>query len=84
MTTPRRKIVLRPSWLRARLAKWGLLPYRFGLGRLASGQVMVLTTRGRVTGRVRNTPLWYVRDGGKVCGISGWGTSSDWFKNVQA
>ena len=72
-----------PSWLRGRLAKWPVLVYRLGLGSLIAGQVMVLTTRGRLTGRVRNTPLWYVREGDTVFCISGWGPSSDWSRNLK-
>ena len=45
---------------------------------------MVLTTRGRRTGRVRQTPLWYVRKGNIIYCFSGWGASSDWFKNLEA
>lgn len=74
----------RPSWLRSRLAKWALLAYRLGLGRLAGRWVLVLTTRGRGTGRVRKTPLWYARDGDVVYCFSGWGTTSDWYRNVKA
>ena len=66
------------------MAKWALLPYRLGLGFLLARQVMVLTTRGRVTGRLRKTPLWYVRDGDAVYCFSGWGASSDWWRNLEA
>ena len=73
-----------PSWLRARLAKWPLLAYRLGLGPVIAGRVMVLTTKGRVTGRSRKTPLWYVRDGNQIYCISGWGPYGDWWKNLNA
>jgi deazaflavin-dependent oxidoreductase (nitroreductase family) len=66
------------------MAKWALLPYRLGLGFLLARQVMILTTRGRATGRLRKTPLWYVRDGGAVYCFSGWGASSDWWRNLKA
>ena len=74
---------LRPSWLRARLAKWALMPYRLGLGILLGKKVMLLTTTGRVTGRERRTPLWYLRQGDIVYSLSGWGSSSDWFQNLK-
>jgi deazaflavin-dependent oxidoreductase (nitroreductase family) len=45
---------------------------------------MVLNTRGRATDRERRTPLWYVRDGDTIYCFSGWGSSSDWFKNLVA
>ena len=75
---------LRPNWLRRRLAKWPLLPYRLGLGFLIARQVLVLTTRGRVTAKERRTPLWYVNDGDNIYCLSGWGASSDWWKNLEA
>ena len=75
---------LRPSWLRARLAKWAGLLYRLGLGAVIARQVMILTTRGRATGVPRRTPLWYVRDGDTIYCVSGWGSSSDWLKNLEA
>ena len=75
---------LRPNWLRRRLAKWALLPYGMGLGFLIAKQVMILTTRGRVSAKERRTPLWYVSDGGAIYCLSGWGASSDWWKNLEA
>jgi deazaflavin-dependent oxidoreductase (nitroreductase family) len=75
---------LRPSWLRARLAKWAVLPYRSGLGFLLARQVMILTTRGRKTGKARRTPLWYIREEDTIYCLSGWGSSSDWLKNLRA
>ena len=74
---------LRPGWLRSHFAKWALLPYKLGLARLLQRRVMVLTTVGRVTGRPRKTPLWYVREGDTIFSLSGWGPSSDWLKNLQ-
>ena len=74
----------RPSWLRSRLAKWAFYAYRLGLGRLLGRWVLVLATRGRETGRVRKTPLWYVRESDLVYCLSGWGTNSDWYLNVKA
>ena len=75
---------IRPSWLRSRLAKWALLAYRLRLGFLVAHKVMVLTTHGRLTGRPRRTPLWYVREDDTLYCLSGWGASSDWLKNVRA
>ena len=75
---------LRPNWLRRRMAKWAFLAYRLGLGPLLARWVMVLTTRGRVSGRARRTPLWYIRQGNTIYCLSGWGPSSDWFRNLGA
>ena len=44
---------------------------------------MILTSTGRRTGRARKTPLWYVRDRDHVYCFSGWGSSSDWLKNLE-
>ena len=86
MTTPTDKEIkhLRPNWLRRRLAKWALLPYRMRLGFLIGKQVLILTTRGRVSTKDRRTPLWYVSDGDNIYCLSGWGASSDWWKNPEA
>ena len=58
--------------------------YALGLGFLLAHKVMILTTTGRATGRRLRTPLWYVREGDTICCLSGWGSSSDWLKNLQA
>lgn len=79
-----RKQPPRPSWLRRRLARWPVLAYRLGFGALLAGRVMILTTRGRATGGLRKTPLWYARDGDVIYCVSGWGPSSDWWKNLIA
>jgi deazaflavin-dependent oxidoreductase (nitroreductase family) len=70
--------------LRARLAKWALLPYQLGLGFLLARQVLVLTTTGRITGKMRQTPLWYVRQRDVIYCFSGWGSSSQWWRNLIA
>jgi len=55
-----------------------------GLGFLLARKVMILTTKGRVTGKERRTPLWYVREGDAIYCLCGWGASSDWLKNLEA
>ena len=47
-------------------------------------KVLILTTTGRVSGKTRRSPLWYVRNDKVIYCISGWGSSSHWLKNVQA
>ncbi len=86
MTTPAGSKLkpLRPSWLRSRLAKWALIVYTLGLGALVGKKVLILTTRGEVSGKRWRTPLWYLRDNEAIYCISGWGPSSHWLKNVQA
>ncbi len=75
---------LHPNWLRRRLARWALLPYRLGLGPLLARWVCILATKGRLTTKQRKTPLWYVRDGDTVYCLSGWGPSSHWLRNLAA
>jgi deazaflavin-dependent oxidoreductase (nitroreductase family) len=82
--------LLRPIQ-RGFLAVNGLLvapALRLGLGRLLgnpmTGHLMVLRTRGRVTGRIREAPLGYViRDGAVWC-VAGYGRSTPWYRNLLA
>ena len=45
---------------------------------------MTLTTRGRRTEARRKTPLWYIREGDCLYCFSGWGDSSDWYRNLKS
>jgi len=82
--------LLRPIQ-RGFLAVNGLLvapALRLGLGRLLgnplTGHLMVLRTRGRATGRIREAPLGYViRDGAVWC-VAGYGRSTPWYRNLVA
>ncbi len=61
---------------------------RAGLGPLFStpvtGSMMLLRTRGRKSGAIREAPLGYVvRDGAIWC-IAGFGTETHWFRNILA
>jgi deazaflavin-dependent oxidoreductase (nitroreductase family) len=57
----------------------GLLPL-LGLGK----NTMLLITAGRRSGRRRIFPVGYFRLGGEIYQISGWGRSSNWYKNIHA
>ena len=61
------------------LYKIGLLPL-FGLSRT----VMLLTTRGRKSGKLRSTPIGYFRIGGVIHLFSAWGKGTSWYKNMTA
>jgi len=61
------------------LYKIGLLPL-IGFGKLA----LLLTTRGRKSGKLRYTPIGYFRYNNIVHIISGWGTQANWYKNILA
>lgn len=60
--------------------------YRIGLLPLlgVSRNVMLLTTRGRKSGKLRSTPIGYFRIGGVVHLFSAWGKSTAWYRNMQA
>ncbi len=61
------------------LYKIGLLPL-FGMSR----NVMLLTTRGRKSGKLRSTPIGYFRIGGVIYLFSAWGKGTAWYKNLIA
>ena len=60
--------------------------YKIGLLTLfgASRTVMLLTTRGRKSGKLRSTPIGYFRIGGAIYLFSAWGKASNWYKNMLA
>ncbi|MBI3160618.1 MAG: nitroreductase family deazaflavin-dependent oxidoreductase [Chloroflexi bacterium] len=62
-----------------------VLYYRFGFGWLMGGMVLLLTTTGRKSGKVRHTALGYGRDEktGELVVSAGWGGKTDWFRNLQ-
>jgi deazaflavin-dependent oxidoreductase (nitroreductase family) len=70
-----------------RINKFLILPlYRlrilplFGFGRI----FLILTTKGRISGKIRRTPLEYHWIDQVITIFSGRGEDSDWLKNLQA
>jgi deazaflavin-dependent oxidoreductase (nitroreductase family) len=61
------------------LYRIGLLPL-FGAGKTT----MLLMTKGRISKQLRCFPVGYVRVGGEIYLISGWGKDSNWYKNILA
>jgi deazaflavin-dependent oxidoreductase (nitroreductase family) len=57
----------------------GLLPL-FGAAR----SIMLLSTRGRKSGKMRRAPVGYFRIGGALHVFSTWGKASGWYKNILA
>jgi deazaflavin-dependent oxidoreductase (nitroreductase family) len=61
---------------------------RAGLGPVFStpiaGYLMILRTRGRVSGEMREAPLGYVICGGDVYCVPGFGRGTHWLRNIQA
>jgi deazaflavin-dependent oxidoreductase (nitroreductase family) len=63
----------------ASMYKLRILPL-FGL----SGQIMLLSTRGRKSLKMRDTPIGYFRIDGLVHVFSGWGKAANWYQNILA
>lgn len=60
------------------------LAYAIGLGPIVGRFVLLLTTRGRKSGRLRVTPLVYEQQGDTIIVASARGPSADWLRNIQA
>jgi deazaflavin-dependent oxidoreductase (nitroreductase family) len=64
-----------------------LLLYRLGLGRLLGHRFLLLTHRGRKSGRPYQSVLEVVHYDPvtrESIVISGWGTRADWYRNIRA
>jgi hypothetical protein len=61
--------------------------YRINLGWLLGRRFLLLTHRGRSSGRVYRTVLEVVRhapSNRETIVVSGWGERSDWYRNLRA
>lgn len=61
--------------------------HRLGLRRFRGGELLMLTTVGRTTGRRRTTPVLYLRDGADwvvVASNGGADREPEWWLNLQA
>jgi deazaflavin-dependent oxidoreductase (nitroreductase family) len=67
------------NWLVILLYQVKILPI-LGLGK----RLLVLQTRGRVSGRTRRNPTEYFRIDGVIHVISGFGEHAHWVKNMRA
>jgi deazaflavin-dependent oxidoreductase (nitroreductase family) len=67
-----------------------LLIWRLGLGQWLNawpqvgGRILVITHTGRVTGSVRRTPLNFAIVDGEIYVTAGFGSRSDWYRNLKA
>jgi len=67
-----------------------LLMWRLGLGPWVNfwpdvgGRIMVITHTGRKTGMRRRTPVNYTVVDGEIYCTAGFGTISDWYRNIMA
>lgn len=83
---PPSKGLQRPRGLSRRLARMPLLLFRAHLGWLLGDRFLMLTHTGRVSGRLRQTVLEVVRHDRPTDTYfiaSGWGTKSDWYRNIR-
>jgi len=73
-----------PTGLIKWLYKSPILLYRLGLGFLVGRLFMVMTTIGRMSGQPRHTAIEYHEFKGRKYVLSGWGTRSDWYRNIES
>lgn len=64
--------------------KLPILLYRLGLGFLLGRLFMILTTTGRKSGQPRRTAIEFHEFEGRPTVMSGWGTKTDWYRNLEA
>lgn len=75
-----------PSRRWRRFFQFPVLLYRLGLGFFISRSVLLLTSKGRKTGRPRVAAVGFVRhpQSGTLYLTAGWKGESHWYKNVMA
>ena len=61
-----------------------VLLYRLGLGWLLPPTIILLTTKGRRSGRPHTAALESRRHGSKLYVVSIWGRQADWYQNLLA
>ena len=71
------------------LNRYMVLHWRLGMGPIGNqpeltGCIMVLTHRGRKTGKQRRTPVNYARIAGDFYCVAGFGQIADWYRNLLA
>ncbi len=68
------------------LFKLPVYMYRMGLGKAIGKRILILTTRGRRTGKLRQTALeyGYDEDTHSYSVMAGWGGTTDWYRNAIA
>jgi deazaflavin-dependent oxidoreductase (nitroreductase family) len=90
MTTSISPIEARLRWGFKYFNRFMLLLWRLGFGRWLNGwpsvggRLMVLTTIGRKSGTPRRTPLNYALVDGAIYCTAGFGSISDWYRNIRA
>ena len=69
------------------LNRWFMVPaHRLGLGPWIGtpigGYILLLRVRGRRSGVIRETPLSYLIEGGSALVLAGFGTKTEWYRNL--
>lgn len=71
------------NWLLKKLYRFPILLYRLGLGKLIGKTILILSTYGRESGKVRRAAIEYYMYKGQIYVISGFGDKPDWYKNLK-
>ena len=72
------------------LNRFMVLMWRLGLGQFiniwpeGSGRIMVITTTGRKSGLKHRTPVNYGVQDGEIYCMAGFGSGSDWYRNLRS
>jgi deazaflavin-dependent oxidoreductase (nitroreductase family) len=53
------------------------------MGPIIGKYILVISTYGRKTGKLRHTPVEYYQHQGRIFVMSGFGEKPDWYKNLQ-
>ena len=70
--------------LATKLLRAPLYLYKLGWGPALNWlPLLVLTTRGRKSGRARHVVVEFRRHGSKYYIVSGWGAETDWYRNIE-
>jgi deazaflavin-dependent oxidoreductase (nitroreductase family) len=81
------------TWVENLHYPWGMMKwvykspiilYRLGLGFIIGRLFMVMTTVGRKSGLPRRTAIEFHEFKGRKYVLSGWGTKTDWYRNIEA
>jgi deazaflavin-dependent oxidoreductase (nitroreductase family) len=86
--TPRTEYYLKQGF--RYLNRFMVLMWRLGLGQFiniwpeGSGRIMVITTTGRKSGLKRRTPVNYAIQDGELYCMAGFGSGSDWYRNMRS
>ncbi len=61
-----------------------ILLYQLGLGKLIGKHILIISTIGRKSGKVRRRPIEYHQKGDWIYAISGFAQDPDWYRNLLA